>query len=325
MSGTLILISALALTGPQAKVAQAAPPNTAVIGNATVSVIDEAEVPAMDAGQIREMEAREGLEVKRGQFLASLNNEREESKISVAKAQLDISNAEAESDVRIEVAKMKAQTTYYIWQQAVHAIARLANSISQTDELQRKFSYLHSKSEIEQAELEQRIARLTADAREAELAAAQTDLAMRRIEAPIDGIVDEVKKNVGEWVTAGDVVLKLVRLDRLRVEGHLALDIAHPAQVSNQPARISVQINSRDIVELDGRISFVKPTLTGDRYHVWAEVANRKLNEEWLLRPGMKASITVDLKPVQVGGVDRDAPPITRRATQPNLTDPRMR
>lgn len=325
MSGTLLLLSALALTGPPKNVAAAAAANTAVIEIATVTVIDEADVPAMDAGQLREMEAREGLEVQRGQFLASLNNEQAEAKISVAKAQLDMSKAEAESSVNIEVAEMTKQTTYYFWQQAVIANGKFPQAIAAADELQRKFSFERSKWQIKQAELEQRVAQLTADAREAELVAAQTDLAMRRIDAPIDGVVVEVMKNVGEWVTAGEPVVKLMRLDRLRVEGMLDLEVAHPAQVSNQPAKISVQLGGRDTIELDGRISFVRPTVEGKRYRLWAEVANRKVNGEWLLRPGMKGSITVDLKPVQLGRSDPGTRTTTRPAHQPNITDPRMR
>ena len=43
----------------------------------------------------------------------------------------------------------------------------------------------------------------------------------RKVRAPIDGVIVELKRHRGEWVAAGDTLLRLLRMDRLRIEGFI--------------------------------------------------------------------------------------------------------
>jgi fido (protein-threonine AMPylation protein) len=51
------------------------------------------------------------------------------------------------------------------------------------------------------------------------------------------------------------------------------------------------------IAEFEGEIVYVHPFIeSGNVYRVWAEVANRLEDDQWLLRPGQTATMTIDLK-----------------------------
>ena len=71
---------------------------------------------------------------------------------------------------------------------------------------------------------------------EAEVQAAEANLERRRITAPLDAVVVELSRHEGEWAQVGDPVMRLVRIDRLRVEGFLnAKD--YRAVGNSRPAR----------------------------------------------------------------------------------------
>jgi macrolide-specific efflux system membrane fusion protein len=100
----------------------------------------------------------------------------------------------------------------------------------------------------------------------------------------------------GEWVEPGNEVLRLVRLDRLRIEGFLNASDFSPSEVSNRPVRVTVELARGRKETFQGKIVFVNPLVqAGGVYRVWAEVVNRMENNQWLLRPGLLAEMTIDV------------------------------
>lgn len=305
METAVLLLSSLAIAATPAT--REPKPYEAVIELATVTVIEAADVPAMEAGQLTQMDAREQLEVTKGQHLASLDKAEAEANVAVAKARLDIANAEAENVADLEVAVLAEEVTQEEWQRAVDANHSHAGTVTAADETNKRFEYERSKRAVMNARLQKRLAELTAHARKVELAAAETALARRQIEAPFDGLITDVHKRFGEWVEAGEQVVTLMRVDRLRVEGHLDLEKAHPSQIDGQPAVIVVTVGPNEVT-LDGHVAGFRSVVVGKRYRVWAEVSNRKIGNQWLLLPGMKARVKIQLKPF-------DAPAAAERLT----------
>ena len=122
-------------------------------------------------------------------------------------------------------------------------------------------------------------------------------LAKLQVDAPIDGIVVELFKHAGEWVEPGQPVLRMVRMDRLRVEGFLRADKLAPNEVLGKPVTIRVRLVRDKTVELKSRISFVSPLVEGSgEYRVWADISNQIANGHWLIRPGLLAEMTIDLR-----------------------------
>ena len=112
----------------------------------------------------------------------------------------------------------------------------------------------------------------------------------RRLVAPFDAaVVVELKKHVGEWVQQGEPVMRLVRMDRLRVNGGLDAKDFHPAEIKGRPVQVVVTLPNNREERFSGTIVYVKPMVEGKMFQVRAEIQNRPLNKGWVVYPGMNA------------------------------------
>ena len=148
--------------------------------------------------------------------------------------------------------------------------------------------------EIDKSKLEQRVAYMAALVKHAELKGTDEQIMRRQIVAPIDGEVLAVNRQVGEWVNPGDVVCRVIRMDKLHAEGFLSAADYNPEEIVGQPIVVEVERARGQRVQLPGKITFVSPQVqAGNKYRVRAEIENRQAEKQWLLRPGMTASVTI--------------------------------
>jgi multidrug resistance efflux pump len=150
---------------------------------------------------------------------------------------------------------------------------------------------------VENAKHELAIAAATARVKEAELKTAEVLLKRIQLKSPITGIVTEKKSDEGEYVRAGDPVVQVGQLDRLRVEGRVPFKELPPGLAYGRSVRISIPVGidpatGDPIVEMfDGQIQHVAAEIDlEDRYRVWAEIENRN---DFVVRPGMSAEMTI--------------------------------
>jgi macrolide-specific efflux system membrane fusion protein len=118
----------------------------------------------------------------------------------------------------------------------------------------------------------------------------------REIKAPIGGVVVERLKHEGEWVQPGETIIKLVRLDRLRVEGFVPADKYSPRDIDGAKVTVSIETPGGKIETATGTIEFVSPVVEASgEYRVWTEIDNRKAENHWVFRPGTVAKMEVTL------------------------------
>jgi multidrug efflux pump subunit AcrA (membrane-fusion protein) len=111
------------------------------------------------------------------------------------------------------------------------------------------------------------------------------------------GQVQKIYRHVGEWVQAGEPVLHVVQVNRLRVQGSLNISDYAPEEVMGRPVTVMVVFARGRAETFKGEIVFVDPMVeSGGLYVVRALVKNREENGQWLLRPGMDAEMTIQLK-----------------------------
>ena len=150
---------------------------------------------------------------------------------------------------------------------------------------------------IEKAKKDMAVAVLQEHVAEAELKAAAANIERRRLTAPLDAVVVELARHEGEWVQPGDTVMRLVRVDLLRVEGFLNAKDYQPSELQGQPVRVVVKLAHGQRETFPGKIVFVKPLVqAGGEFLVRAEVQNRQQDNFWVLSPGMSAEMTIQLK-----------------------------
>lgn len=301
---TAIVVAGCLATGllPGRALAQAAAARE-TLEYCNVSLITEAVVPARQAGALKAIEAVEGMHVEAGQILGQINDDQAQVAKKVAEAELAVAHEQATNDINVRYAAAQtdvARKTLEINEEANRQIPR---SKPEMVIQQLKLEVRRAELGTEQAAMEQKIAGITAEAKATQVNAAEVDIEYRRIVAPIGGEVVEVTPHVGEWVNPGDPVLRIVQLDRLRVTGNLELSRVSHGDVINRPVTIEVVMTGGRVETFAGKITFADPLVAiGGSYQVFAEVENRRdVTGQWLLHPGVQATMIIDLRPPVLG------------------------
>ncbi|MEX0714585.1 MAG: HlyD family efflux transporter periplasmic adaptor subunit [Pirellulales bacterium] len=290
------LLMAAALLAGQAEAPRRAaqsPGGEAVMPLCYVSLIDTVKVPAQEAGVLVSLEAREGMQVEEGMVLGQVNASKAEHVKRVADAEKRVAEEQAENKVNIRFSEAAAGVAEWEYKANVDANKKSRNAVAHAEINRLKLQWKKAELQIEQAQVEQKIAELTAEAKGAEVDAAEDDIQRRKIVAPISGEVVEVLPHAGEWVNPGDPVLHIVRLDKLRIEGRLKVVEFAPGEIINRPVKVEVALARGRVEVFEGKVTFIHPTVVGGYYRVRAEVVNRSENGQWLLRDGHEVVMTV--------------------------------
>jgi RND family efflux transporter MFP subunit len=159
-------------------------------------------------------------------------------------------------------------------------------------------------------EQEQQVAQANLELANSELAEAKLQLERRRLKAPFAATVVAVSRQTGEWVEPGSVVLRLIQLDRLRVEGFVSADQATAIEPGQ---RVQIVFPGNVGKPVSGEITFVSPEVepVNQQVRIWAEFDN----PEKRIRPGLVATMEVkstNSKPDDREARKADTPPAKR-------------
>jgi len=272
------------------------PPSVAQLQHCLVSLIDDVKVPAEVPGVLVSLEAKEGLQVEVGTLLAKINDAQPQFQRAVAIAEHKVSKEKAENDVNVRYAEATtrvAEQEFFINEDAnkIHK-----GTVPKVQMQKLWLTVEQGKLQAEQAKHEQTVAKFETEGYASKVDLADEEIRRRQLKAPLNGEVVEVMFRPGEWVEAGNPVMRIVRLDRLRVEGFLNAKDFSPSEVGNRPVRVNIRLARGKVESFQGKITFVNPLVqAGGEYRVWAEVVNRMEGAQWLLRPGMEADMTIDV------------------------------
>lgn len=297
MSASLWFLSAaLALTGPDSDSPGRQAANRFAVQYATVTLIDERKIAAEEAGVITELAVHEGSEIKKGDKIAQINDSKARAAKKVAEAEYKVAKAEATNDISVRYAEAAAKVAEYDYRAHYVANEKAPGSTPKAEMKKLELTWHKGELEKEKAELEFEVADLTAQAKEAAIASADDDIVRRQVVSRLDGMVIEVHAHEGEWVNPGDPIVRVVRMDKVWVEGMLQIDTVAQTQVVDRPVTVEMQLTGNRTVQLTGKIVFVAPELDGNgMYRVKAEVENREERPgAWQLIKGMRPEMTVD-------------------------------
>lgn len=290
---TIAILAAMAAWSPARVRGEDA---TVRLSRCVVTLVDEVQVPAREAGAIIALEAREGMQVKQGSVLARLDDTEARAKVKSAQAELRVAQEQANSDIRVRAAQAEAEVVETEFLRGSEATT-LSSSEAEQKRLKRLLlAPRRAELQTEVAKLDLTIARLNSEVRAAQLEIAETNLSRRSVVAPLDGVIVQLYRHAGEWVAPGDPIVRLVRMDRLRVEGFVRAADRSPADVLDRPVTINVHTGRGGVEKFESTISFASPLVESDgQYRVWAEIENRFRADHWILRPGLTAEMTIQL------------------------------
>ncbi len=267
-----------------------------VLSRCLVSIVEEARVPAREAGVLVELSVKEGDTVRRGGAIARIDDSQPRFEKQKASAEHDQAIARAKSDVDVRYSVAAEKVAEAEVEKAVASNRRIPGSVTQVELARLQLNQKKSELQIEQAQLERQLSSLDAQSKEVEVLAAENRINRRQIASPIDGMIVQVYPHLGEWMQPGDPLARVVRTDKLRVEGYVDSSKYEPSMVHNRPVTVSVMFADEREESFKGRIVFVSPLVEpGGDFRVWAEVENRQANDsvEWLLRAGQTATMII--------------------------------
>lgn len=258
--------------------------------NAVVTLIEQVDVPARSPGVLAELNVREGDRVVRGQQAGRIDDAEARLKAEHVELELLAARAEAANELKMFAAQKGAEAARAELQRAVDSQAKYDKSISQTELARLRLSAEKCELESRQARHEIDVAKVALRVKENETAAAKQAIERHKLSMPLDGVVVEVRRRVGEWVEPGMPVLRVVRMDRLRVEAFLEADRV-PATLAGGKAELKLTSPAGNGRVYEGRITFVSPEVNpvNGQVRIIAEVDN----PDGTLRPGVPGVLVV--------------------------------
>ena len=294
---TMLLTAALTMFGTQ-NMSQSADSNPRLRCdiNAIHDSFVPADLPAQQGGTLRNIAVKVGDYVQKGDILATVDNELEKLSLDVSKQRLEMAEAEASNDVNVRYADKASGVANFKYQTVRSAIEDVPDSFSKSEVITYLLTAEQFLLQKEQAEHEQDLARMSVRVRQAEYELAKYELARREIKAPVSGVVEEVKPVVGDWVRAGDPVLRLIQLDRLKIESALPYNPLTPADVRGKPVSVWVPL-AGGTVEFNGTVEATGSDFRRGEIRIIVEVENKKdAKGDYMLMPGMKGEMEIHLK-----------------------------
>lgn len=233
----------------QAVVVQPVPVTRQWEGYGTARAMAAAEVAAEVAGRVihRPAAVEPGAAIRAGELIMALDPEDYqaqvaaiESRIAATRADLE-SLAVEESSLRrqVEAAEEEAELRRRDYERAAAALERGAGSRTDVERRLVELNRATREAIALREAMEQVPARrkkLEAQTAElnAQLRAAAHDLSRTEIRSPLDGLVQRVEVEEGEWVRAGQVVARVVDLRRLEVPLKLPVSAMATVQVGDE-------------------------------------------------------------------------------------------
>lgn len=212
-------------------------------------------------GLIAEVAVDVGNSVAKGQILASLRTEVQETLLRLTTVRAGNRSAVNAAQAQLDFERLEYQRILKLHERGVATDVQFS---------ERKAALILRESELEDA---------LAQAKEAEIDVerAKAELEVRRIRSPIDGVVADRHLNVGEFLRDDERVLTLVELDPLRVEVFLPQS-AYPFVNPGEVVQVSPEIGPAG--PFDAKISTVDPVIdpASATFRVRLELSNSDLS-----------------------------------------------
>jgi RND family efflux transporter MFP subunit len=256
----------------------------------TLAAYDQATVSAKVPGRLGAISVDLGSVVRQGQIIAQIEKQDYQLRLQQAEAALAQGRARVGlspdgTDDRIELektgtvrqaqallddAKTKFERAQALFQRGVLARAQLDGA---------EADYKVALSRYQDAVEEIRNRQALVLQRRSELEIARQQLADSSIVAPFDGIVQEKRASIGEYLAAGAPVVNVVKMDPLRLRAEVPERESQNVHVGQQ-VRVSLE---NDPNVYTGKIARISPTITAQNRVLIVEAEVRNNGQ---LRPG---------------------------------------
>ena len=259
------------------------------IPGALVKLLDQHEVPAREKGTIALLNVQEGSRVKADDLLLKIDDTEARYAEDRARVEMAIATQQAASDVAVRLAERTLATAEGELRRAEEARQKLRNIVTDAEYEKLRLGADQARLAVEKAMQDRAIAQLERDRKKVEVEFAARQTARHQSTAPFTGVVVQVLKRQGDWVEPGDKMLRLVRIDRLRVEGFLDAAVAK-SSLEGRAVTLTLDAPSGGAA-FAGKLIFVSPEIEpiNKQVRVLAEIEN----PNFVLQPGSRGTLTI--------------------------------
>jgi len=270
-----------------------APKGLVTVRDVQVAVVADVQAPARQAGTLASLLVKEGDFVEQNAEIGQLDSEMAQIDQSLASIEFEISRLRADNDIDRRFANKSLEVAKNELTRSMESVTNFPRSISKTELDRLRLVVEKTDLTIEQSDRDLKEAALTKSLKEQTVNVARKQIKDHRISAPIAGMVVQVFRQAGEWLNQGDPVVRIIRLDRLRVEAFVDGQ-QFGANLVGCPVTFTTNLPPGNVVgKFPGKITFVSPEVqpVNGQIRVWAEVENSQL----ALRPGVRGDLTIDI------------------------------
>ncbi|MDR2116358.1 MAG: HlyD family efflux transporter periplasmic adaptor subunit [Planctomycetaceae bacterium] len=239
----------------------------------------------------------EGMRVFKDQILGNFDDRELLCNLEIGECKLDVAIAEREKKIEVEYAAWSYRVAEAELQMLQKANELYEKAITQIEINKAKLA-------LQQADANLRLQKYTLEevktreviASEKEVAKIKVLINLRKLIAPIDGIIVKIDRAEGEWLREGDSVLEIMQLNTLRARCKVSAKYYTPDMVDGKNVTVSMPMVNGHTEEFPGKVVFAHPKVeAGDWFEVFIEVENRPSGHSWLLQPGRDVSAIIHL------------------------------
>lgn len=274
-----------------------APPSSVIdipAENCMVKYIRHVNVPAEVEGKLLELKIEEGMSVQQGDVLAIIDDSLAQLALDLRRAQEKEASLNAESDVNLRDA-MNAEKLALAEAESYRDLYK-KGAVPLYEMRKKELEAIRQTLRIELAQNDLSIKEAQYIARRSERQIAEFEVERRKITAPFDGYIEMRIAQLGEWVQPGSPIATVVMLDRLRIEGDVDA-LGYARQITpGTPVRVKVysEHDADNAIDVESTVGFVSSEIDlNNRYRIWVDVDNHRIKNDWAIKPGMRAEISV--------------------------------
>jgi len=261
-----------------------------VTANGTLAAYDQTTVSVKVPGRIRTISVDLGSVVSRGQVIAQLDAEdyrlrvqQSEAALAQARARLGLApdgkddRVDPEQTATVRQARAVLDEARFNRDRAARLVEQGVIAKAEFDAATATFKVAEGRYQDAYEEIRNRQGVLAQ--RKSELALAQQQLKDTAVVAPLDGIVQEKRTSVGEYLAAGAPVVNIVRMDPLRLRAEIP-ERESRAVHTGQDVRVTVEGDTNVYL---GKIMRLSPVIAEQNRML---VVEADVRNDGKLRPG---------------------------------------
>ena len=268
------------------------PNGTIVVKEASVFFPDDSTVAAQADGIIMKLFVDDGTMIQAGMPMIEIDPRLAESEVEVAKRELSAAELKASDDSNVKYSKAAKKVA----EKEVEMSKELAkrNAEGTMDGEKKRLELEKAGFQVGVSEIEKLRDAADVGVKNAKLTASKVQVELRKMPAQRTGMVSEIAKRQFDWVRAGEPILRLTSMEKIRIKG-VAEVFGSPHLLFNAPATVTIYYAAGKSETVQGIVTYVSPRSFGqNRYQIYVDLPNQVTADgQFLFREGMVATVEV--------------------------------